>query len=167
MEELLKIINPMTSTLFWSIIVFIILLVVILKFVLKPVNRMLAKRQEEIQQAVNSAEIQKEEAQKYLEQQKIAVEEARKQAWDIIEESKITAKKIKDEIEEKANDKSRQILESALEEINNEKVRSIAAVKNQMVDIALEATRKVIGKNLSGEDHEKLIEESLKEVSKI
>ena len=107
MEEVLKIINPMTSTVFWSIIVFIILLVVIWRFVLKPVNRMLTKRQDDIAEAVNGAEKQRDEAQKYLELQKARLDEARNQARQIIEESRIAAKKVKDEIEEKANEKSR------------------------------------------------------------
>lgn len=167
MEEVLKIINPMTSTVFWSIIVFIILLVVIWRFVLKPVNRMLTKRQDDIAEAVNGAEKQRDEAQKYLELQKARLDEARNQARQIIEESRIAAKKVKDEIEEKANEKSRSILETVNEEIKAERERSIAAVKNQIVDIALETTEKIIGKSLSEEEHKKLIEESLKEVQKI
>ncbi|MBM3705562.1 MAG: F0F1 ATP synthase subunit B [Actinobacteria bacterium] len=167
MEEVLKIINPMTSTVFWSIIVFIILLVVIWRFVLKPVNRMLTKRQDDIAEAVNSAERQKDEALKYLDLQKAQLDEAKNQARQIIEDSKAAAKKVKDEIEEKANEKSRSILETAVEEIKAERERSIAAVKNQIVDIALEATEKIISKNLTEEEHKRLIEESLKEVQKI
>jgi len=167
MEEVLKIINPMTSTVFWSIIVFIILLVVIWRFVLKSVNRMLTKRQDDIAEAVNSAERQKDEALKYLDLQKAQLDEAKNQARQIIEDSKAAAKKVKDEIEEKANEKSRSILETAVEEIKAERERSIAAVKNQIVDIALEATEKIISKNLTEEEHKRLIEESLKEVQKI
>jgi len=167
LEEVLKIINPMTSTVFWSIIVFIILIIVLWRFVLKPVNRMISKRQVEIQDAVNNADRQKDDAQKYLEEQKQQLEEAKKEARQIIDESKVAAKKIKDEIEERANEKSRAIVDTALEEIRAEQERSIAAVKNKIVDIAMETTEKIIGKNLSEEEHKKLIEESLKEVQKI
>lgn len=167
MEEVLKIINPMTSTVFWSIIVFIILIVVLWKFVLKPVNNMLTKRQNEVRDSIDSAEKQKEEAQQYLEDQKKELDAARMEAKQIIEESKTAAKKIKDEIEEKASEKSKIILDSALEEIKAERERSVAAVKNQIVDIAMEATEKIIGKSLSEEEHKRLIEESLKEVQKI
>ncbi len=167
MEEVLKILNPMTSTIFWSIIVFAILIVVIWKFVAKPVNNLLTRRQNEIQESVNSAEKQKEDAEKYLEEQKKLVDEAKKEARSIIEESKDAAKRLKDEIEEKASEKSRALLESAQEEIKAERERSVLAVKDQIVTIALDATQKVIGKSLSEEEHKKLIEESLKETSKI
>ena len=167
MEEVLNIINPMTSTVFWSIIVFIILIVVLWRFVLKPVNKIIVKRQEEIQEAVNIADRQRQEAQKFIEDQKLQLEAAKKESRQIIEDSKAAARKIKEEIEEKASEKSRTILDSALEEIKAERDRSIFAVKNLIVEIAMDATEKIIGKSLSEEEHKKLIEESLKEVQKI
>lgn len=167
MEEVLNIINPMTSTVFWSIIVFIILIVILWRFVLKPVNKIIVKRQEEIQEAVNIADRQRQEAQKFIEDQKLELEAAKKESRQIIEDSKAAARKIKEEIEEKASEKSRTILDSALEEIKAERDRSIFAVKNLIVEIAMDATEKIIGKSLSEEEHKKLIEESLKEVQKI
>jgi F-type H+-transporting ATPase subunit b len=167
LEVVLKILNPMTSTIFWSIIVFAILIVVIWKFVAKPVNNLLARRQNEIQESVNSAEKQKEEAEKYLEEQKKLVDEAKKEARNIIEESKDAAKRLKDEIEEKAGEKSRALLETAQEEIKAERERSVVAVKDQIVTLALDTTQKIIGKSLSEEEHKKLIEESLKETRKM
>ena len=167
MEEVLKILNPMSSTIFWSIIVFVILIVVLWRFIFKPVNNIISKRQTEIQESINSADKQKEEAQKYLEEQKIQLDEAKKEARKIIEDGKTAAIKVKGEIEEKAMEKSKAIMEAAMSEINAEKERSIAEVKNKMVDIALAATEKMIAKNLSEKEHKKLIEETLQEVEKI
>jgi F-type H+-transporting ATPase subunit b len=167
LEEVLKILNPMSSTIFWSIIVFVILIVVLWRFIFKPVNNIISKRQTEIQESIDSADKQKEEAQKYLEEQKIQLDEAKKEARKIIEDGKTAARKVKGEIEEKALEKSRAIMEAAASEINAEKERSIAEVKNKMVDIALAATEKMIAKNLSEKEHKKLIEETLREVEKI
>jgi F-type H+-transporting ATPase subunit b len=165
--ELSNILNPMTSTIFWTIIVFVILLVVLWKFILKPVNNVISKRQTEIQESIDHADKQKEDAKKYLEEQKIQLDEAKKEARRIIEESKAAAIKVKDEIEEKAQEKSKIIIENALSEINSEKERSIAEVKNKMVDLAMVAAEKIILKTLSEEEHKKLIEETLQEVEKI
>ena len=167
MEEVLKILNPMSSTVFWSIIVFIILIVVLWRFVFKPVNKMIVKRQEEIQESVSIADKQKEEAQKYLEVQKQALDDAKKEARQILEDGKNAARKIKEEIEDKAHSKSKAMLDSATAEIKAERDRSVAEVKNKMVDIAMAATEKIIAKSLSEEEHKRLIEESLQEVEKI
>ncbi|MCL4377956.1 MAG: hypothetical protein M1409_06200, partial [Actinobacteria bacterium] len=78
MGELSNILNPMTSTIFWTIIVFVILIVVLWKFIMKPVNNIISKRQTEIQESINHADKQKEDAQKYLEEQKVQLDEAKK-----------------------------------------------------------------------------------------
>jgi len=167
LEEVLQILNPMTSTVFWSIIVFVILIIVLWKLVLKPVNNMITKRQEEIRGTIDDADRKSLEAGKYLEEQKKSIDKARLEAKKIINEGKEAARKIKDEIEGQASEKSKLMLESALTEIRSEKDRSIIEVKDEMVDIALSASQKMISKSLSEEDHKKLIEESLKDLGKV
>lgn len=167
MEEVLQILNPMTSTIFWSIIVFVILVIVLWRFVLKPVNNMITKRQEEIREKIDDADRKSLEASSYLEDQKKNIDQARLEAKKIIDEGKEAARKIKDEIESRASDKSKLMLEGALAEIRSEKDRSINEVRDEMVDIALSASAKMISKSLSEEDHKKLIEESLKDLGKV
>lgn len=167
MEEIFKIINPMTSTIFWLIIVFIILFIVLWKFALKPVNKIITKRQEDIRASIDNADRQKLEGQQYLEEQKKQLDLAKAEAKNIIEEGKAEARKIKDEIEKKANAKSKAILDSGLEEIKAERQKSVEAVKDQIVDIAMNATEKIIMKNLSEEEHKRLVEESLKEFQQV
>ena len=167
MEEVLKIINPMTSTLFWTVIIFVILIVVLWKFAFKPIGNMISKRQSDIRENIDNAQRQNEEAQKYLEDQKKELDKARKDAKKIVEESKAAAQKIKEEIEQQANNRSRTMVEDALAEIKNEKERSINEVKNEMVDIALFASEKMISRNLSEEEHKKIIEKSLKDIRKV
>lgn len=167
MEEVLQILNPMTSTIFWSIVVFVILVIVLWKFVLKPVNNMISKRQEEIREKIDTADRKSLEANEYLEEQKKTIDKSRVEAKKIIDEGKEAARKIKEEIENQASEKSKLMLENALIEIRSEKDRSINEVKDEMVDIALSASQKMISKSLSEEDHKKLIEESLKDLGKV
>lgn len=167
MEEVLQILNPMTSTIFWSIVVFVILVIVLWKFVLKPVNNMISKRQEEIREKIDTADRKSLEANEYLEEQKKTIDRSRVEAKKIIDEGKEAARKIKEEIENQASEKSKLMLENALIEIRSEKDRSINEVKDEMVDIALSASQKMISKSLSEEDHKKLIEESLKDLGKV
>ena len=167
MEEVLQILNPMTSTIFWSIIVFVIVIIVLWKFVLKPINNMISKRQEEIREKIDNADRQSTEAQKYIEEQKKNIDQSRVEAKKIIDESKDAARKIKEEIEQKASVKSKTMIEEALAEIRSEKNRSLDEVKNEIIEIALAASQKIVSKTLSEEEHKKLIEDSLKELEKV
>jgi len=157
----------MTSTIFWSIVVFVILVIVLWKLVLKPVNNMIKKRQDEIREKIDSADRQQKEALKYLDEQKANIDKSRIEAKKIIDEGKDAARKIREEIEIKASDKSKAMIEDALAEIRSEKERSINEVKNEIVDIAMAASEKIITRELSKEEHEKLIEDSLKELGKV
>jgi len=167
LEEVLKIINPMTSTIFWSIVVFVLLFIALWRFALKPIDKVISKRQLEIRENINNAEKQREETKRYLEEQKRQLEKAMEKARKIIEGSKTEAQKLSDEIEKKAHQRARAMIERALAEIRTEKERSIDEVRNRIVEIALIATEKMIAKSLSEEEHKKLIEESLKEIEKI
>jgi F-type H+-transporting ATPase subunit b len=157
----------MTSTIFWSIVVFIILVIVLWRFVLKPVNNMIKKRQDEIREKVDSADRKDEEAAKYLEEQKANIERSKEEARKIIEEYRDTAIKIKEEIEAQAGEKSRAMIKEALIEIRKEKERSLSEVKNEIIEIALAASEKVVFRELSQKEHKKLIEISLKELGKV
>lgn len=167
MEDVLNIINPMTSTFFWTIVVFVLLMLALWRFVFKPVNRMLTKRRDEIREKIDDSERKKDEAAKYLEEQKKMLEEAKLEAKRIIDESKIAAVKIKDDIEIKAHNRAQSMIHSAMEEISSERERSIKEVRDLMVDIALQASEKVIAKSLSEKEHKKLIEETLEEMGKV
>lgn len=167
MDEVINILNPMTSTIFWSAVVFVIMAVVLWRFVFKPVNNMISKRQHEIRENIDNADRRNTEAQKYLDDQKVELEVARKEAKNIIDQGREVARKIREEMEDKAGEKARIMLEEALAEIEREKERSINEVKNDMVDIALSASAKIVSKTLSREEHRKLIEENLKELRKV
>ena len=167
MEEVLQILNPMTSTIFWSIVVFVIMVVVLWRFVLKPINNIITRRREEIREKVDSADRRNEEARQYLEQQKENIEKSRAEAKKIIDDGKDAARKIREEIEQKAGQKSRAMVEEALAEIRREKERSLNEVKNEIIEIALSASQKIVSKKLSEKEHKKLIEDSLKELGKV
>ncbi len=167
MEEALQILNPMTSTIFWSIIVFVILAVLLWKFALKPINNIISRREKEIREKLDDADRKNKEARKYLQEQKEAIEDSRAESRKIIDEGREEAKKIKEEVEKKAHDRARAMVEEAMEEIEREKKRSIARVKDEIVEIALDASKKVVSASLSKEDHKKIIEESIKELGKV
>jgi len=167
LEEVLKIINPMTSTIFWTIVIFVIVIFIFWRFILKPVDNIISRRKSEIRKSIDIADKQKEDAAKYIEEQKRITEEARNNAKIIVEDSKKEARKIKEEIEEKAREKSKIMVAEALAEIKTERERSINSAKDEMIEIAMMATEKVISKSLSEEEHKKLIEKSLKEAGKV
>jgi F-type H+-transporting ATPase subunit b len=167
LDQVLSILNPMTSTIFWSIIVFGILAFVLWKFALKPVDDAVSKRQEEIKQNIDDAEKKKQEAQEILLKQKEEIDKALEKARKVIEDSKAEAETIKRDIEKKAKADSRQMLEEARKEIEREKEKSLEEIRDRIIELSFSTAENLISKSISKKDHKKIIEDSLKEVEKI
>ena len=166
MEDLVKILNPFTSTLFWQIVAFVILWVLLAKFVFKPISNIIKKRQEKISASVNEADKLKEEAEGMLAEYRRKFDDARAETQTIIEQSKTIGENLKNELIEKAKAESSQMIAEARKAIERERDKALINIKENVIDLTLLATEKLIGKALREEDHLKLIEESIEEVSK-
>jgi F-type H+-transporting ATPase subunit b len=167
LDQVLNILNPMTSTIFWSIIVFGILAFLLWKFALKPVDDAVSKRQKEIREKIDDADRKQVEAQKILEKQKEELDKAWEKAKKVIEDSKAEAEKIKRDIEKEAKAASREMLEEAREEIEREKEKFIEEIRDRIIELSFSAAENLISKSISKKDHKKIIEDSLKEIEKI
>lgn len=166
MEDLAKIFNPFTSTLFWQIVAFVILWILLARFVFKPISNIIKKREEKISASVNDADKLKEEAEKMLADYRKKLDEARVEAQTIVEQSKTIGENLKNELVEKAKMESSQMITDARKEIERERDKALASIKENVVDLTLLATEKLIGKAMKEEDHLRFIEESIEEASK-
>jgi F-type H+-transporting ATPase subunit b len=166
LEDLAKIFNPFTSTLFWQIVAFVILWILLARFVFKPISNIIKKREEKISASVNDADKLKEEAEKMLADYRKKLDEARVEAQTIVEQSKTIGENLKNELVEKAKMESSQMITDARKEIERERDKALASIKENVVDLTLLATEKLIGKAMKEEDHLRFIEESIEEASK-
>ena len=167
METLGKILNPLTSTLFWQIIAFIILWILLARFVFKPISNIIKKREEKISASVSEADKLKEDAEKMLAEYRLKLDEARVEAQTIVEQSRTIGDNLKNELVDKAKMESSKIIAEAKKEIERERDRALASIRENVVDLTLITTEKLIGKSLKTEDHLRIIEESIEEASKV
>jgi F-type H+-transporting ATPase subunit b len=146
---------------FWTIIIFLVLLFLLMKFAWKPLLAMLEKREENIRLALLDAEKARDELANVKEDTEKLLNEARTESQAIVAAGKKNAERMKDEIIEKAQSKSDVLLAEVKKQIQVEKERAIADVKAEMVNLSMEIAQKLIKKNLTKEDNLKLINESL------
>ena len=149
----------------WTIIIFLVLLFLLMKFAWKPLLAMLEKREDNIRHALLDAEKAREELANVKEDTEKLLSEARTESQAIVTASKKNAERMKDEIIEKAQSKSDTLLDEAKEQIQIEKERAIADVKAEVVNLSMEIAQKLIKKNLTKEDDLKLIKDSLNSIN--
>ena len=157
-------VQPDPGLFLWTILTFLVLLVLLAKFAWKPLLALLDRREEMIRQSLDDADKAKQELQRLQQESKEILSKARVEAQSILAKSRFEAEKLKGELRQEAKGQADSILRDAEKQIQVETEKAIAVIKNEVVDLSLLVASKLIKKNLSKEDNQSLIEESLKQV---
>ena len=91
---------------------------------------------------------------------------ARAEAQTILANGKAAAEKVKEDTISKAKEQAIKILEKTEKQIQIEKDKAIADIKQEVVNLSISVAKKLINKNLNDADNKSLIEETLKKVNK-
>lgn len=148
----------------YQILGFLVLMWLIKRFALGPVMDMMDKREKHVADQISTAEKNREEAEKYLKEQREAIQTARNEAKEIVERTKKLSDQQAKEIITQARQDAERIKETAIAEINQEKEQAISALREQVSTLSVLVATKVIEKELNEQEQEKLIRETLKEV---
>lgn len=155
-------VNP--GLIIWTIIIFVLLLVLLRKIAWKPLLGALTSREESIKNSLDNAEKLKKEAEELIEQNKKNLAEANAKSMEIINQAKEVANKLGDELKQKANEDAHKIIEQAKAEIEQQKNSAMDDLKDKISDIAIEAAEKIISESLDKEKQKKLVNDFLSKV---
>jgi len=147
---------------FWTILTFVTLSLVLAKFAWKPLLTALKEREDKINKSLDDADKAKLELEKINNQSEKIILKAKTDALEIHSEAKVMAEKVKSEIIEKANDEVKILRDKAEKQINVEKDKALNDIRKEVVGLSIVVAEKLIKKNLSENDNEKLINETLK-----
>lgn len=145
----------------WTVLTFVLLLVVLKKVAWGPILDALEARENEIKDALNAAEKAREEAERVSSDYEDAIRKAQAEAQQIISDAKTAGEKVKLDLEAIASVKADEIIEKAKTQIDAERVKVISEIKTVAVEISLSAAAKVIERNLDSDDNRKLVNEAL------
>lgn len=147
----------------FQLAMFIILLALLKKYAWGPLMGIMKQREEHIANEINAAEQSRAETQKLLEDQRNLLKEARTEAQGLIENAKKQGDVQRDEIITLARSEAERIKESANLEIEQQKEKAVAAIREQVATLSVMIASKVIEKELSVQDQEKLINDYIQE----
>lgn len=160
-----NLLEPHGGLMIWTLIIFLVLMVVLARFAFKPLTQAVEAREQALADALEQARRDREAAAALAEEQRRQIEAARVEAQRLIAEGRETAERLRHDILEQARREHQEQLERARREIENEKVRAIADLRREAVDLALAGASKVIERNLDDEQNRKLVESFLTSLS--
>ena len=148
----------------WTVLTFVLLLVVLKKVAWGPILDALEARENEIKDALNAAKKAREEAERVSGDYEDSIRKAQAEAQQIIADAKTAGEKVKLDLEIIASEKADEIIEKAKAQIDAERVKVISEIKTVAVEISLSAAAKVIEKNLDSDDNRKLVNKALEAI---
>ena len=151
---------------FWTMIFawlnLLILYIFLKKLLFKPVKNMIDSRQKEIDDMYSDAEESRTEAEKLRSEYEEKISKANEESEEILKKAVRKAQLREEEILRDADEKAARTLERAEEQVELEKKRAINEVKNEVSEMAIGIAAAVIEKDISKDEHKKLIDEFIK-----
>lgn len=150
--------------LIFQIVAFIILVLLLGKFVYPRLMKAVDERQDKINAATKAASEAQAAAADAEERVEKLLKKARVEAADIVATAKLESATALTASEEKAKKRAEQIVADAQDEIRKDVIAAKTALYNETIELVALATEKVVGKTVSSKIDETLISDALKAV---
>jgi F-type H+-transporting ATPase subunit b len=160
----MELLTPNIGLAVWTILTFVIVLLVLRRYAWKPILDAMEARERGIQRLIDDAEAARAEADALLQQYRKQLDESRAEGARILAEGKAAAERVREDMLARARSEAEAIVARTGHEIDLERQKAVAEIKEQAVELAISAASKVIEEDLDDERHRRLVEEYLKEI---
>jgi F-type H+-transporting ATPase subunit b len=157
-------VQPDPGLYIWTICVFLVLALLLRKFAWGPLLAALSARQESIRQSLADADKAKQELARLQTESARILAEARKEADAIISRTRADATRAGEEMKVKARADAENIVKNAERQISLETSRAIEKIRHEAIDLSIAIASKLLRRNLSREDNERLIADTFREI---
>ena len=156
-----SLITPGIGLIFWTSVVFLLLLVLLGKYAWKPILNAIKTREQSIQDALSSADKALNDMRELQANNEKILNQARSERDSLLKEARETKDAIIAEAKQKAQADADRIMSSAREQITNEKNAAVADLKNQVAVLSIEIAEKILRKELSNKAEQEAYAKSL------
>ena len=160
--------NPLVQTdpglFIWTIITFLVLLALLAKFAWRPLLEALDTRQNAIRKSLDDAQQARQELERLNAESAQIIARSRQEADAIITQSRADGDRLREEIRQKARAEADVIVKNAERQIQLETSRALEQIRHEAVELSVMIASKIIQRNLTKEDNERLIDDALKQV---
>ena len=157
-------VQPDPGLFIWTILTFLVLLFLLAKFAWGPLLKALEERQETIRKSLDDADQATQELERLHQKSAQIIAEARGEAQSIVAKSRAAAETVRADLKRKAKEEADALVRGAQRQIQLETARAIQQIRHEAVDLSLAVASKLIKKNLTQEDNDALIQDSLSQI---
>jgi F-type H+-transporting ATPase subunit b len=148
----------------WTILIFLGLLWAFNKLAWTPLKATLQAREDSIRKSLDDARQAREELQRLRAESAQMMVAARAEADMILSRTRDDANRFRDEMKEKAQAEAAAIVKNAEQRIEMETGRALQQIRAEAVEFSVAIASKILQRNVSKEDNERLIEETFRQI---
>ena len=157
-------VQPDPGLFIWTILTFLALVALLARFAWRPLLAALDARQQGIRKALDDALLATQELARLEQESAQIIRKARVDAEAVITQSRADAERLREEIRQKAKADAEGIMRNAERQIQLETGRALQQIRAEAVDLSVMIASKILQRNISKEDNERLIADALKQV---
>lgn len=157
----MDIVTPGIGLIFWTVIIFTLLILLLKKFAWKPINNAVKNREESIRSALKAADKAKEEMKELQADNEIIIKKARGERDNLLKEAREVKDTIIAEAKEKAEVEARKLVENARINIQTEKTAAISEIKDQVAKLSIGIAEQVLREKLKDDTESKKLVDKL------
>lgn len=162
--QALQVISVNAWHIFISLCNLLIMFLILKKFLFKPVQKMIADRQAEVDQVYQEAEEDRTAASGMKKEYEARMATAREEADSIVRTAVDTAQRKGDAIVSEASSQASHIKQRAEEEIAREKQQMLTDVKGEISDLAVSIASKVVEREIDQKDYDGFVDDFIRNV---
>lgn len=145
----MQLLTPALGLLLWTLLAFLIVFFLLKKFAWPAIIGGLAKREKTIADSLATAEKIKLEMAQMKNDNEIILTKAREERSMMLKEAKEIKDKMINDAKEEAKTQAAKIITDAQASINHQKMAALTELKNQVGNLVIEVSEKVLRKELS------------------
>lgn len=163
----MNLVTPSYGLLFWTGITFCLLLLVLAKFVWKPVLNAVNARSQKIDEALLEAEKARQEMKTLHAENERILKEARAERDAILKEAKEAGAKMIEEARDKSKVEGAKLIEAAKAAIGSERNAAIADMKAQIASFSVDIAEAIVKESLASDEKQKALASKMVEDIKL
>ena len=165
-EDFLKKLFPNLWSFLINLIALIVLFIAIFLLAYKPIKKFVEKRKEYVASNLRDAEEAKAKYEGLISDSETIVSNAKKKADEIVKEAQADANAEANRITSEARDEASRRLIAADEEIKQAQEKAKQSIREEIVNVAMDASLKVLGREINDDDNRRLVAEFVEDVQK-
>lgn len=144
----------------------LVLFILMKKLAWGPVKKILDERSKIEQDRLDEAERLRKENEEMKEIITSRLETSKAEAQKMIDDARKEGQSIRNSLENEGKERSKQLLDEAQKDIEKQKNQMLDEVHQEIVDVAMNATEKLLGDKIDEDKDRELIEKFIEEVAK-